>query len=83
MTRSASLHGVATRLGGDRPVTLKNDLGEPLTVNPNGEEVSGETEVQIGASGLQVPAAEAGDLVTGSVWSLRISPFRRDHLCRA
>ncbi len=49
-------------------ITLRNGMGEPLTVDLNGQEVVGETQVQIAASGLRVLATDGvGDLVTGSV----------------
>ena len=59
-------------LSGDETATaqiqFRNDAGEALTVDLNGEQVTGETQVQIAASGLQVLNTDGvGDLVVGSV----------------
>ncbi len=59
-------------LSGDETATaqiqFRNDAGKALTVDLNGEQVIGETQVQIAASGLQVLATDGvGDLVVGSV----------------
>ncbi len=59
-------------LSGDETATaqiqFRNDAGEAHTVDLNGEQVTGETQVQIAASGLQVLNTDGvGDLVVGSV----------------
>ncbi len=59
-------------LSGDETATaqiqFRNDAGEALTVDLNGEQVTGEIQVQIAASGLQVLNTDGvGDLVVGSV----------------
>ena len=47
---------------------LKNDAGEPLSVDLNGEVVTGETSLVIPAGGLRVLSTDGlGDLLTGSV----------------
>ena len=59
-------------LSGDETATaqiqFRNDAGEALTVDLNGLQVVGETQVQIAASGLEVLNTDGvGDLVVGSV----------------
>ncbi len=59
-------------LGTDETATaqieFRNDAGEALTVDLNGEQIIGETQVQIAASGLQVLTTDGlGDLIAGSV----------------
>ena len=59
-------------LSGDKTATaqiqLRDDTGAALTVDLNGEQITGSTQVQIAASGLQVLNTDGvGDLVVGSV----------------
>ena len=49
-------------------IQLRNDAGEALTVDLNGEQITGSIQAQIAASGLQELNTDGmGDLVTGSV----------------
>jgi hypothetical protein len=57
-------------------IALRNDPGEPLTVDLGGEQVVGQTQVEIGPSALRVLATDGeGELVEGSVTATSDQPL--------
>lgn len=62
------LYNLDANLGATAQLSLKDPAGLPLTVDLNGEDVSGEIEVAISAGGLRVLRTDGvGDLASGSV----------------
>ena len=62
------LFNLDTEMQASADITLKDDLGQPLTVDLNGGIVEGQTNVQIPPSGLRLLKTDGeGELIAGSV----------------